>query len=180
MRTYAAVGIVLLGSALGARAQEVGIGMNWRGGPGILIPVKVRENLMLEGSIAFSDNTYTYKDVLANTQENSTKETSFGVGVFWLKPTGDSTRAYIGPRIAYNQYKTSDESYGTKLESKTNTWSIAPTLGIEYFPVKNVSIGGEVGLSYAHATGSSSFAYADLVKGHSVSTTSSVMIRYYF
>jgi hypothetical protein len=180
MRNPAAVGIVLLGCALSAQSQDVGIGMKWNGGTGILIPVKLNENLMLEGSVAYSDSSDTYNGGYFGNSDHTYKEMSYGVGLFWLKPMGDSVRAYLGPRVAYNQYKTTFESSGVRSDSQTNTWSVAPTLGFEYFPVKHLSLGGEVGLSYAHVAGTPDSGSGGLVKAHALSTTSSVLIRYYF
>lgn len=180
MRNIAAVGIALLASTFTAHAQEAGIGMWWNGGPGILVPVKVGEHLALEGLLSFQEDNRNVQ-FNGSTFEDRWKSESIGVALFWQRSEGESARFYAGPRIAYiRSAQAYIDQLGQRSDSTSHGWSVAPTMGMEYFPIKRVSIGAEVGLSYSSTSGTANGNLGGVVKARDLSTTSSVVIRYYF
>ncbi|HJW34933.1 MAG TPA: hypothetical protein VJ505_16405 [Holophagaceae bacterium] len=171
---------VALGLSLAARAQAPGLGVRINGDAGstLYVPVKVNDAFMVEGTLSY---LHFKNDTGAGTLSSyRTTSTEVGAGFFWLKPLGESTRLYAGPRVSHGKAST---VYGGAPEQRADSqgWTVAPTLGVEYFPLRNVSIGGEIGASYGHATGDrSDFTGHQSVKSTQASTVSSVILRYYF
>ncbi len=171
---------VALGLPLAAQAQAPGLGVRINGDVGstLYVPVKVNDAFMIEGTLSYLH--FKNDAGVGNLSSYRTTSTEVGAGFFWLKSLGESTRLYAGPRVSYGKAST---VYGATPEQRADSkgWTVAPTLGVEYFPLRNISIGGEIGASYGHATGDrSDFTGNQSVKSTQASTVSSVILRYYF
>jgi len=192
MRKITALSLAALGFYPCCSAQQFGIGMSLKQYESTLyLPVKTKGGLLIEGALTYSHSSQSSSqtDSLGNAYNNTYSSSSLipGVGIFWLMPMTENTHAYLGPRLWYISQKQSNSGYyggpsGVSTENKTHGYAAAPILGFEYFPLKNISIGGEVGYSFTKQSGSST----SIPVGSSTSdytsngTTSSVMVRYYF
>lgn len=178
MNRSTAILAAALGLSLAGQAQEAGVGVRLNGTAGATLyaPLKLNDAFMLEGTLSHQQFKEETTPAAGSTTTFETKATEVGVGLFWLKGLGESTRAYAGPRLSYGK-----ESTTSGLRADSQGFTVTPTLGVEYFPVRHVSLGGEIGLAYGHQTG-----HATDVSGEASTrktqayTVSSVVLRYYF
>jgi hypothetical protein len=175
----------LLALTPGFAGTEVGAGCSLtQSGTGprtIFVPIVV-SNLMIEGSLAVQHLSQN-----AGTGDARTEDYFYpGVGVFALRPLGAEARLYLGGRLTYinaQGKQTLDTGYGLQTYAFHETgFSIAPTIGIEYFPIKHLSIGGEV--SYVISKTDTTNSQTQMVNQDSSfngsGTQTQIILRWYF
>lgn len=181
--------LAVLGLASWSSAAEVGLGVSFKQNENtIYLPVKISPGLMIEGFLSQNrnSNTVTYATLSgpASTQTWSTNTVVTGISIFWLRPITENTNVYFGPRLGYISQKNSNGFDGDVSENRNHGYLVSPTLGFEYFPIKHLSIGGEVGYNYASMSGSStsmlSLGNSSSMDSTSSGTVTAVMVRFYF
>ncbi|HEX9082867.1 MAG TPA: hypothetical protein VF768_11345, partial [Holophagaceae bacterium] len=114
----------------------------------------------------------------------SYREWAFGVGLFWQKQMPERTSVYLGPRIGYVSEKNDINAYSVISSNDTHGFEVIPTLGFEFFPVKHLSLGGEVGYRFIQVRSSTSFVPYTPGYGpsdiRSQETVSTFLVRYSF
>jgi len=133
---------VLAGAAAPAVA-DIGLGAaitDGAGGTGTTVILPIRTpTLLIEPQLAYADNKLN---------GGTTKTTAPGVGIYLRKEIGPLFEAYYGGIIAYNQTKTT----GGGPDTKSTSFSLIPTVGVQHYFSKQFSIGVDVGLLYQDGT----------------------------
>ena len=176
-------------SIAACHGADVGLGVSmWSSSSPrtIFVPIRVK-NLLLEGSLSVghsnqdsSSSTSTYR------YDSSNTFISPGIGVFGIKPITDNSHAYFGARIAYLYTKGAQDRIDTsttdRYEAKSTGYSIEPTIGVEYFPIKHMSIGGEISYYYSKETVSATATPNQSSLSHysGSGAISNIIIRWYF
>jgi len=191
MRKQLLLSLIAGGLVLPCQGGDIGLGVSMNTqATDIYVPWKILPHLKLEGLASFehqhSAQTESFADAngvpVQYSSTSSGSSTSLGAGVFWLQPLTHASHLYMGPRIGFSTSKfTSNTGTASAYRSNTNGLFIAPTLGFEYFPIKALSLGGEIGVSYSKDH-SSEHGYN---QGHSAhdeneNTFSKLILRYYF
>ena len=138
----------------------VGVGVN-NYNSYIYMPINFDE-YRVEPMLYYSDYTTTY---------DNTYSIYYGVGLGFFKVLSQSqnTKLYFGPRITYGVAEGDSAGY-----VKTKNYALTPTLGFEYYLAENISLGGEVYITFEKSDGTNS----TVVKAKSTGTT--VTMKYYF
>ena len=184
MRMAAAAAWAALGITGACRAGDVGIGVSLKSNDSaVYVPWKLSPYLMLEGRLEYQRGSdETTNPGLGSTAFRRTTY-SLGAGLFGQRQLGDATRLYAGGRLSYLDEKQEQGPYspGVDFEDRSHGWAVAPTVGVEYFPIKQLSLGAEVGVSYAKLNGTASMGGPDArTSASSTSTVSALIVRYYF
>ena len=140
--TLLAAAVVLAGAAAPAVA-DVGLGAAitdgaFGTGTTVIVPIRT-PTLLIEPQLGYADNKIggvTFKT------------TAPGVGVYLRKEIGPLFEAYYGGILAYNQTKTT----GVGPDTKSTSFSIIPTVGVQHYFSKQFSIGVDAGLQYTDGT----------------------------
>lgn len=185
MNKFIIVALMAMGTSVPSFTSDVGIGLSVRSNDyAIYVPYKASDRIQLEGAIRYAhqNDENEWSGTTPEHWRSSTTFTTAGIGVFWLQPVGEKGRAYIGPRLTYARNENKSSSPGYSVSNKGDGYAIAPTIGYEYFPVKNVSLGGEVGLEYGRFNQSFTRDGINDSASHSSSsgTTSALILRVYF
>lgn len=154
-----AAGVSLL-SVASTYAAEFGVGADVNNGNAtVYVPIKVSDGFRVE----------PYFSNQKSDQENSfnSRQTEIGLGLFNVSNLSDKTNLLLGARASYIRHHYYDES----LEG----YSVAPTLGFEYFPVQNISLGADVSYVYSKLDGKGS---TDDIT--SSGTRTAVSVKFYF
>ncbi len=182
------IGMLLsAGSLFQASAGDIGLGVSLKANEGsIYVPYQIGAGMLVEGNLRYTrqDSSGAGPDHISESFSSSSQ--SEGVGLFHLRQLGDKNRLYLGSRLFYVRDRASrDMQYGDRLTSTRSGWGITPTLGYEYFPVRHLSVGGEVGWSHTWFRGSDPAFSPDGIgtfrsRGTATGTTSSIIVRAYF
>ena len=108
--------------------------------------------------------SYAKYDYTNNMSGANSTTTYFDTGLFLNKELQEKASVYYGARLGYQKYDGS---------STQNTYIVAPTIGIEVFPIKQASIGIEYRLQYSKMDASS-------YDNTTIRSISEVIFRYYF
>jgi len=156
--TFAAIGIL---TSVEAFAADVGVGVDVSAGNNtIYVPINISKEFRVEPYFS------TYKN--DDDDGFSYRQSKVGVGLFKVSEAAHNTNVYWGARAAYI------DGHSDIDESKYDGYSIAPVLGFEYFPVKNISVGADVSLEYTHVDRDNSY------DSSSSATKTSIGVKYYF
>jgi hypothetical protein len=170
-------------AATGAcQAGDLGIGVSVKSNDSaVYLPFKVAPHLMLEGRLEYQRDARSDEIPGVGPDTENATSCSLGAGCFGLSQLSESTRLYAGGRLSYVANRNEMNAPFGSSTIREHGWSVAPTVGVEYFPIKQLSVGAEVGLSYARLTGtlSSGGMDADTTRNHT-STESALIVRYYF
>lgn len=184
MRMAAAAAWAALGIAGVCHAGDVGIGVSLKANDSaVYVPWTLGPHLMLEGRLEYQRNSDEFSNFGQGTTEIKTTTYSLGAGLFGQRRLTESTRLYAGGRLSYldAQQEQGPTPWGTVIEDHRHGWAVAPTLGVEYFPIKQLSVGAEVGISYAKLNGTNSGVGPNAsISSSSTSTVSALIVRYYF
>ncbi|HJW09353.1 MAG TPA: outer membrane beta-barrel protein [Holophagaceae bacterium] len=184
MRMAAAAAWAVLGIAGACHAGDVGIGVSLKtDDSAIYVPWKLSPHLMLEGRLEYQRYSSESTNPGLGSTEYKMTTYSLGAGLFGQSRLTESTRMYAGGRLSYIDQKQDQGPYlpGFYYKDSRHGWAVAPTLGVEYFPIKQLSLGAEVGLSYAKLNGVNSGGGADsTARTSSTDTVSALIVRYYF
>ena len=162
-------------------AAEYGLGISVEDNdPRIFIPINITDNFRTELSLYYGASE---RDSSTSSSESEGYE--FGLGLFGLKNLYENTQIYYGCRFLYfnGKSKYEDKSSGVFFSPSRNSdykaYSVAPTLGIEYFMTENIALGGEFEFHYED----SSYEYDDSTDDSdytSTGTDTRLILRYYF
>ena len=125
----------------------------------IYIPVTLTKNFRIEPRFGI----YSYSSETSNSltpsqpQKDDVTMTNIGLSAEYLIQPGEKFQLYVGPRAGLNFLSGTSSSYQynggpspvqvTSTESETD-FMISGIFGGEYFPVKDLSIGGEIDINY--------------------------------
>jgi len=177
---FALVAILSLNSTP-LNAVEFGVGINLSGsGSTIYLPVNITENLRIEPYLSILKSTD--KGGAQPTDYSSTIETNnFGLGLFYVKHISDNKNVIIGVSADYLRGKRNSISGGISTSDyKVRGYSIGPVLGVEYFPIPGLSIGGDVSWEYSKRFEHSQDLVNSDIYNTSSRTTTNATIKYYF
>ena len=125
----------------------------------IYLPVTLTKNFRIEPRFGIYSYSYeaTYSTSPSQPEKDDVTLTHIGLSVEYLIPAGEKFQFYVGPRAGLNFISTTSSSYqymgGPAPVSVTYTGSetdffISGIFGAEYFPLGELSIGGEVDFNY--------------------------------
>ena len=154
IRTALATSLALVAPL--AAAVDVGVGVNLNndggnsGGYGVSLPLRFG-NITVEPELSFydasEDNTYLLSPTNNRTYES--REYTLEAGVYWRQQVIPSVETYLGGRVGYIQYESSNTyplNSGSNSVTETSGYYLGPTLGAEYFFNKHFSLGLDVSL----------------------------------
>jgi len=178
------LGIVLLLTGVSTLSHGADVGLGFKlGGYGynaITVPVRLSNGMTLEGQASYYDARQDYQVVEGYNSFNKSIEREIGLGIFWRKQLTSSNELFYGPKLSYVS-NTWNSSGGSK---SSHGYSLGALIGVEYFPVRNISIGGEAGVNYEYMNngfGTGVYAMpADDSSYRKFETFSDVFIRIYF
>jgi hypothetical protein len=125
----------------------------------VYVPVMLTKNFRLEprfGIYSFSDEE-TNSLTPSQPQKNDMTLTHVGLSIEYLIPTSEKFQLYVGPRAGLNFLSSTSVSYqymggpGSVPVTYTNSetdFLISGIFGCEYFPLNELSIGGEIDVNY--------------------------------
>lgn len=188
MHKAAALALATLGLPSLCSAQEIGLGMSLRqGDTAIYLPVKTSHGLLIEGFLNYDHSNQSSQVLSASgpdgSQSFSMRSLVLGVGIFWMRPITGNTYAYLGPRLGYTTLRSSTSGPLGTGDTTNHGYTVSPTLGIEYCPIKHFSIGGEIGYRYTKLDSSSTysgFSGSGSSSSANDGTVTSIIMRYYF
>ena len=140
----------------------------------LYLPIKITDNFRTEISIGFDSREQ--KTDLTKTEADQVEA---GIGLFFTQSVYERTLLYYGCRLKY-LYVNADREYsdGSHYSQRQDGYSIAPTLGFEYFLTDHISLGGEAEFYYEYLDGEDE---DDLdIDETYTGTDGRVVIRYYF
>ena len=191
MRKQLLLSLIAGGLVLPCQAGDIGLGVSMNSnGADIYVPWKLHPHLQVEGLVSFDHQRWVQTDSYVDTTGATVKEssissgstTSLSAGVFWLQPVTHASHLYMGPRIGFSSSKfTTDTGTPSAYRSNSTALFIAPTLGFEYFPIKQLSLGGEIGVSYTRDHASDhDVLHENAYRSENEATFSKLILRYYF
>jgi len=172
-------------------AADFGFGASFKSNEStIYVPVHIGKHFMVEPFFRYED-----RDSQNFGAEISSKDSIIGVGLFAVLKPLEKASVYLGARAAYVDQEQSittpifgviQPNPGSSLQRKTKQdgYSIAPTLGFEYWIIEHLTIGAEVAWEYVDLDGSytSNFAPSSStsVDSKSNGTRTNIILRFYF
>ncbi len=156
-----ALAIALLTTAgiASAEGTKVGLGVSVKSDDTkIYLPIDVSESIRIEPAIQY---THINPDSGSNLDV-----IEFSVGVFGLAPVSNNVGLYYGARIGYLDIDASFEADG---------YSLAPTIGLEYWVNERFSISAEAEWSYSSIDGDDGFP-----DSKTSATDTNLLVRYFF
>jgi len=170
-----AVAVVLLSSPP-SRAQEVGqIGVTLAYPAAIGVVWHVTDQLAIRPDFSFSNSS---SDTLG-----SSTTVNYGVSGLWYFQRWDNLRAYVSPRFGYSRFSASISTTVLSSAPTTNAYSGAGSFGLQYRLHDRLSVFGETGLQYNHASTTSTdvaTGTSDSTSAHTWSTRAGVGMIFYF
>jgi hypothetical protein len=186
--------LVAVAAVSQASAAEwgVGIGVGQNAG-GIYVPVALSADVRVEPFVRYNESNFAASGV--SSSQNSLLV--MGLGLFYARPLSEGLTAYLGGRFGYAKSRTNDRYVAgvdpvtgvEQSQARTNNYKgfqLGPTVGVDYRFHKNLSLGGEVGLSYTKgkSSGQASYVYGPNLNGPvnstSKDTTTLLLIKYHF
>jgi len=152
---------VLSAGVLEAGAAEYGLGVAYDNGATVLLPIRT-DSLMIEPEF-----------FLNNSSSSNSRFKTFGVGsgAYVRRNLGPLFEGYLGGRLVF----LSSQSSSGSGDSKTRSYMISPTVGIQHFLSKQFSLGLDASLEYRHGKQSNPDQ-----NFHSIGTATRILLRAYF
>ncbi len=161
-----------------AMSMDLGVGVQVANSTKtIYLPIKVAETFRLEPY--FSGHRQTL-DSGRTGGSASYSGSDIGIGVFAVRPSIENANLIVGLRMARQRQK---QDNAADYKSSLSGYSLAPTLGFEYFFTKSIAVGAEAAVFYSRLKGteSGSFITGDGATRETLQgTTSAVTIKYFF
>lgn len=163
---------------------NVGVGVSVRDDDTrIYVPINVTESFRIEPFV-----NYGKREEKDDDWEESVKAYEFGLGFFGRTELVDKLHFLYGARISYLSAKAvNKDSDGSSYKYDVDGYSIAPTMGFEYFIMEKLSIGADVSLVYAKTDSESKSYDYDYDYGAKVEQTNkdtetdtSLNVKFYF
>jgi len=184
----AIAGLLLLNTV---SAADFGFGASFKSGESsIYLPVHATKNFMIEPYFRLTDD-----ELFAASSKFSTEDTIIGVGLFGVFNSVENASVYLGVRTAYlKQEQKIEQTIITVVGSSVITtrteqdgYSIAPTLGFEYYIINRLTIGAEVAWEYSKLDASASVDTISIPvplnadsELKSNGTRTNIILRFYF
>jgi len=167
-------------------AAQYGLGASVKdyGSYGIYIPVNLSDNYRIEGSIY--NNHFKHEDNNTTIPTNTSTEfdsAQIGIGFFKLIKKSSEISLSLGIRASYVKRKNNmhDSSTNTYLNDNADGYSVEPALGIEYYPIQNISLALEVSYYYTKLTGETTSNTSSInTETTQHGTNTNVILRYFF
>lgn len=156
-----------------AAIADFGIGVSFKSSEaGIYLPITITPRVFVEPYFQ-----YGHGDSESNFNSSSTN-LSVGAGLFGVSDLGDDVDFYYGARAAYLRQ---ESSFGGQ-KSDADGFSIAPTLGFQYYLTDRLSLGAEVRWEFTELSGTRTFESSDPENYNSSGngTRTDVLLRFYF
>ena len=187
MKKHILTALVVCVFSLPFHAAEFGIGASIKQNEStIFAPIKFNDKFKIEGLFVHSatkqKNSYDNADIT----KNETNSYSIGMGFYFTKSNTNSINTYYGIKIGYTRITTKYTTIGANpgeifvSEFDGNGHYVMPAAGFEYFPIKNISIGAEIGYNFYNSDGSDNFNSRSKTSYTETGTITNVIIRYYF
>ncbi len=133
--------------SLSCSAVEFGLGIAiTNNDQGIYVPVNFTDRFRTEFSA-----TYESADDTNEVTATELRTIEAGIGLFLLKEIHEKTQLYYGCRFLYidtdQRHRVRDFDYHYQ-KMDGNGYAVVPTLGVEYFLGRHISLGGEIEYSY--------------------------------
>jgi hypothetical protein len=154
---------VLSAGVLEAGAAEYGVGVSYNNGTAVMFPIKTG-SLLIEPEFFYTNQS----------GGTSFKSSSVGSGVYLLRNLGPLFESYLGVRV----FLTSSKSTSTFGDNKSNSYSLAPTYGIQHYFSKQFSLGVDVALEYR--SGKQTQPFTPDQDFHGTASVSRIILRAYF
>jgi hypothetical protein len=155
---------VLAAGVLEAGAAEYGLGVAYDNGATVLLPIRT-DSLLIEPELNFSNSSSSGQRL---------KNVDVGSGAYVRVNLGPLFESYLGGRLLYGS---SESNFGSG-DSKSRSFMLAPTVGIQHFLSKQFSLGLDASLEYRHgkqtSTGNPDQNF------HSIGTATRILLRAYF
>jgi len=148
-----------------ASAADFGMGVAFdASGNTVMVPIKM-ETMLIEPEIRFDTGTGT---------GSNSSSMSAGAGVYVRKGLGPLFESYTGGRVVYSTFKSTSGA----TDSKSNSFILAPTFGIQHFFSKQFSLGLDASLRYGN--GKSTQTGQPDSHFHNWGTETRVLLRAFF
>ena len=158
-------GIALVVQIPSVSAADYGLGVSFDGsGSTVMVPIKT-DTLLIEPELRFNNSSASGSNF---------HSTGLGVGVYMRKQLGPLFESYMGGRVVHNTLKSTVA--GT--DSKSTSFTLAPTFGIQHFFSKQFSLGLDASLVYR--TGKQTQTSQPELHFHSWDTRTRVLLRAFF
>ncbi len=170
MKKMMIIGALLLSPSLAA--ADTGVGISFNGNSNVVyVPFDVSERLRIEPAFHYGRSKF------GNSAGGKAENMHLSVGVFSKTPISETMNLLMGARVGYLTSK-NEVQYTTKRDG----YSLAPTLGFEYFISENISLGGEVAFQYVKTSEKTSFGQTSTEGADQTSTGTSteLIARFYF
>lgn len=144
-------------------AQQISAGVSVQGGRTFFTSVDLSETLRIEPSIYYS------KEKSSGDNPNKYEYIELLTGLFKLKNYSEKSKLFYGARVGYSAYHHRNYSGDEHFEG----YKIAPTMGLEYLLVEDITLSGEVSFNYSNENGNAETK-------ESTYTDTELSVRYYF
>lgn len=170
--------LICLSPIINANDTIFGIGIEINSDLKIYFPIKT-SNLLIEPSIAVEDQKLSST---SNTSSSTfeTKDIELSIGLFKNTEQSDKTYFYYGARLGYIKTERKTIATTTLLVVKESGYTIAPTIGIEHYLTKGLSIGLETALKYSDTDGDTIATSSTNTSRRAYDTVAAVIARYKF
>lgn len=173
----------------------------------LYIPWRIARNLRLEPSIGYYAYTlelgswtppYQGQSSSSSSDKYEYSLTTLGLKLDYLIPAAEQLQFYVGPKIAYrfsrirstSAYSSATYQSSSESSTKQTDYLLGVDAGAEYFPIRDLSLGGQVDLNYVsfgnpEETASQNPPYQGPAttttrEGHIVATGALIFLRWYF
>ena len=159
-------------------AAEIGIGISLESRDQIIyLPINITNNFRTELSFRYASSE---NETSSYTSEDDNLE--IGIGLYAIKKLYEKTQLFYGCNFLYydSGYESSYTSPPSSSSGDYTSYTIAPTLGIEYFVTDHISLGGKAEFYYADAEVEYSSNPSSNSDRTFMGTNTNLAFRYYF
>jgi len=179
--------LLFLSNTVVAKESKFGVGVGINDYFTIQLPIEI-EGLLIEPSISIhnrNEDSSSPSEIYKNERE----EVRTIVGIFKNISKSKVIQYFYGIKLGYISSKYNDSrvstSSNTSYSTETDGYLIAPTFGVQYYFLSNMSIGIDVSFTYTDKEGerinsvssSTEISDTDLTE---YATESEIVLRYYF
>lgn len=152
-----------------AAIADIGIGASFKSNEaGIYLPITITPRVFVEPYFRYNyrDTESTLSGGAESNSDSSFTSLSVGAGIFGVSKLGDAVDFYYGARAAYLRQESSstfllinsvpNPSFALPTqEFDADGFSIAPTIGFQYFLTDRLSLGAEARWEFSELSGTS-------------------------
>lgn len=170
----AVAALMLAAPAMGA---DYGIGVAFESNSEkIYFPIRVSPTFLVEPSFEQYRQDLDQQLSPGGALSTDYRYQEFGIGLFAVRRVAENLDTHLGARLGYQKFKTTGST-----SSSSSAYGITPTIGVEYFVHKNITVGAEVGYYYSSSDGNSTFPTTSTQNDQTNSgTVTDIILRFYF